>query len=438
MIGSDYPQDTLAGAWDQDMARSSMERWLLICDQNDWRQCPENLSLLAMVLGGSWYFTRFIFFRGNKIKELFASAETADINAAELFENFYSGSQDQGIEEQFQQLSIAKNEIMLKIFLAQLIGRYTQTEIEYALTRLAQLTLVCAVNILIGDDEQLRESMAILGLGRISGYEINFGSDLDLIFLYTGTDQQLSGRMSVFVRKLMRNLGAASAAGTLYEIDTRLRPHGNSGLLLTSTQSFIDYHLEQREIWERQAMIHCRVIIDDSGIAHNALAQIEPAIYPSFDRELLRSEIISMRQLVINQLDTKREKYNLKIGEGGIMDIDFLVNYLQLLHGHDQPSLQIISTRKALQQLAECKKLSQDTVTYLLQGYDYLKRLEANIRVFDMQSISVFAKQAEAIPMLARSMGYLHENAVQAGQDFLDEYKEKTQQIRQIFNDVLA
>jgi len=336
MLSTDALQKTLetamTTAWHEDVARSSMDRWLALCEKNHWQQCPENLELLAMLFGASWYFTRFVFFRGRKTASIFDDVPTLDFTSSSLIDDYLQVSAGDDQETQFEALKIAKNEIMLAILLAQLLKTHDQEEIESALTTLAEATLFCVIQILAGDDIEVKDNIAILAMGRMAGYEMNFGSDLDLIFLYSGGSQDLGFKFSSFVRKLMRYIGLLSPAGLLYEVDMRLRPHGNSGVLVIREQSFIDYHKGEREIWERQMMTRCRVVVDSGNFASSALTKVTSFVYQGFDDSNLRSEIADMRKLVVDELGSRRGKYDLKRDEGGIMDIDFLTHYLQLLH----------------------------------------------------------------------------------------------------------
>ncbi len=438
MTAIDGLQIALAKAWHRDVAHSSMDRWLSLSEKNQWQQCPENLKLLATLFGASWYFTRFVFFRGRKVASIFDNAQTLDFTASSLIDDFLQVSAGDDQETQFEALKIAKNEIMLTILLAQLSESHSQEEIECALTKLAEATLFCAIQILAADDVELIDNIGILAMGRMAGDEMNFGSDLDLIFLYPGGSQELSYKISSFVRKLMRIIGLLSPAGLLYEVDMRLRPHGNSGLLVTKVQSFLEYHKDEREIWERQMMTRCRAVVDGGNIASSALAQIEPSIYQKYDEQHLRAEIIAMRQLVVEELGSKQGKYDLKRGAGGIMDIDFLTHYLQLLHGYKDASLRTASTRKALRKLAEAGKIDKEASEFLLEAYDYLKTIESHIRVFDMKSISTFPKDLVKNVGLVRSMKYQDDNFENAAGQFMDDYKNITKKTRNIFNDIFS
>jgi len=438
MSSTGSSQDALAKAWYQDVANSSLERWLSLSEKNQWGRCPENLDLLVSLFGASWYFTRFVFFRGRKIADLFDKPRSLDFTSASLIDDFMKMSPKTDQETQFETLKIAKNEIMLTILLAQLSESHGQEEIECALTRLAEAALCCAIQILAADDVEITDYIAILAMGRMAGDEMNFGSDLDLIFLYSGGSQELAYKISSFVRKLMRIIGLLSPAGLLYEVDMRLRPHGSSGLLVTRVQSFVDYHQGEREIWERQMMTRCRAVFDGGNIASSALAQIESSIYQKFDEKHLRAEIKAMRQLVVDDLGSRQGKYDLKRGAGGIMDIDFLTHYLQLLYGHENISLRTSSTRMALRQLSEAGKIDNEVSKFLLQAYDRLKTIESHIRVFDMKSISTFPKDVDKNDGLVRSMNYLDDNIENAAGQFIDDYRSITKKTRIIFNDILA
>ena len=438
MASTDTFQDALAKAWHQDVATSSLERWLALSEKNQWGRCPKNQDLLISLFGASWYFTRFVFFRGREIADIFDEPRTLDFTSASLIDDFMKMSPGTDQETQFEILKIRKNEIMLAILLAQLSGSHRQEEIESALTSLAEASLSCAIQILAADDVEITDNIAILSMGRMAGDEMNFGSDLDLIFLYPGGSQDLAYKISSFVRKLMRIIGLLSPAGLLYEVDMRLRPHGNSGLLVTGTQSFVDYHKGEREIWERQMMTRCRTVVDNEKIASSALAKIESSIYQKFDKKTLRAEIIEMRKLVVDELGSKQGTYDIKRGEGGIMDIDFLTHYLQLLHGHDDTSLRTSSTRTALRKLSAAGNIDNEVSKFLLEAYDYLKTIESHVRVFDMKSISTFPKDISKSVGLLRSMNYQDDNIENAAGQFMDDYRNMTQKTRNIFNEIFS
>jgi len=424
--------------WDPESARLSMERWLSMCDRENWGKYPVNQNLLAMVFGASWYFTRFLFYRGNEITGYFDSPHKTDYSVESLCEQLVPISTSGKPEEKFEFLRIAKNELMLQIFLVSLGESFTQEEVEKALTHLAEAVLWCAIRILPAEKEFENIDLSILAMGRMAGNEMNFGSDLDLIFLYSGDSQEQFARLSRRVRLLLRNIALISPSGILYEVDMRLRPHGTSGTLISSAPYFINYHCEHREIWERQMMTRCRSVIDTSRLATHALEKIRNSIYGDYNEEFLKNEIIKMRKRVQNELGSPKDKYDIKRGVGGIMDIDFLTHYLQLQHGLNIKEVQSHSTRLILGQLELKGILDSGICKDLRDAYDFLKKLEGRLRVFDMKAISSFSKDVNNIHRLSRAMGFLGEDRNHAVQAFSDTFIEVTRRVRKHFVTILG
>ncbi len=213
----------------------------------------------------------------------------------------------------------------------------------------------------------------------------------------------------------------------------RLRPHGTSGSLLTSVESFLEYHRGEREIWERQMMTRCLPVFDDSGIGKAALDTVKKHVYGQYDDDYLRGQIAAMRERVEREKGNPRGKYEVKRGRGGIMDIDFLTHYFQLRCGHGHESLRTGSTRTALEQLQQRGLMEADHADLLLEAYDFLKRIETRLRLFDMKAISAFPREAAAHVSLARAMGYFDDDEDQ----FVANYLSVTDQVRGLFNHYL-
>ena len=427
-------QIALQKSWRSDLAHASMQRWLSICEQNHWEYCTKSLILLAAVFGASWYFTRFIFFRGQKIAHCFDTPITLDFDTTSLHQEMLEKCLEKNPEEYLETLRIIKNEMMLSILVAQFSNDLQQKDIERALTNLADATLLCIIDILLLGEDALKDDIAVLAMGRMAGLEMNFGSDMDLIFLYSDESNTSSTARTTLIHLLMRHIALASPAGILYEIDMRLRPHGSCGILVISEESFIDYHKGEREIWERQMMTRCRSVSHQHH-ADTTLDKIMPEVYRNFNDHYLAKEIITMRKLVEQELGNPREKFDLKHGPGGIMDIDFLCHYLQLLYGSKKMAVRTTSTRQALRELEKNQLIDKATTDELLRAYDFMKRIESCIRVFDMKPISIFPKDEENISSLASAMGYSDN---ESAKEFLHDYKCITTRVRKIFSDVLG
>ncbi|MFT5134551.1 MAG: glutamate-ammonia-ligase adenylyltransferase, partial [Gammaproteobacteria bacterium] len=236
------------------------------------------------------------------------------------------------------------------------------------------------------------------------------------------------------VRYLLRNMSLLSASGVLYDIDMRLRPHGTSGSLVTSVNSFQAYHQGKREIWERQMMTRCRPIVDHHDQGQHAMQQIRKQIYRESYDSTLSMEILLMRKRVEDELGSRKGKYDIKRGRGGIMDIDFLTHFLQLKHGYECPDLQIMSTREVLKLLAVHKFVSTEDATQLLIAYDFFKNIEACLRLFDLKSVNSFAKILNDGNALVRAMNY---QSTDAATRFIIDYREKSDFVHKMFVDTL-
>lgn len=191
---------------------------------------------------------------------------------------------------------------------------------------------------------------AIIGYGKLGGLELGYGSDLDIIFLHDshGQAQQTNGAKTLenavfyarFAQKIIHTLSTFTPAGRLYETDTRLRPSGASGLLVSSLEAFRTYQEEKAWVWEHQALLRARAITGNASL-RAAFEQIRRDILcrPRNKAEL-RKEVISMRQKMWETLGSKKpDIFNLKKDPGGITDIEFIVQFLILAHAHQYPEL---------------------------------------------------------------------------------------------------
>jgi glutamate-ammonia-ligase adenylyltransferase len=429
----------LGQAWDRERAAANMDRWLAVCSKEGWGQYPENVSLLARVFGATWYFTRFVFFRGRDVARYIDEPAPDDFSLDHLKSSLLSLSDATDLEERMEGLRVGKNEFMFRILLAWLSGQFNQAQTEQALTHLAEATLWAVMQILAKQYDYSDEEIVILGMGRMAGHEMDFGSDLDLIFLYRGNERGAPPAMIKQIQLLLRQIAMPSPNGILYEIDMRLRPHGTSGTLISPAPYFIEYHSDNREIWERQMMTRCRPVIDSSNaLGEQSLAAISPAVYQQYDADHLSSEIIAMRLRVEKELGRPKGKHEIKRGPGGIMDIDFITHYLQLLHGYEHAVLRTPSTRQALRKLADTGIISSRQGTDLLTAYDFLKRIESSLRIMDLKNVSAFSTDPEDLHALARAMNYCNEDQSVAAAGFLAEYQRITREVRGYFNSLVG
>lgn len=191
---------------------------------------------------------------------------------------------------------------------------------------------------------------AIVGYGKLGGLELGYGSDLDIVFLHgsSGEKQMTDGDKvidnSVFFARMAQKtisfLNTMTSAGTLYEIDTRLRPNGQSGMLVSSLQAFESYQLDEAWTWEHQSLVRARFVAGDERIRGVFDTIRRKVLGIHRDREKLRTDVVEMRERMRRELSkSKANEFDLKQDSGGIVDIEFMVQYSVLAHAHAVPDL---------------------------------------------------------------------------------------------------
>ncbi|GJM05384.1 MAG: hypothetical protein DHS20C09_13750 [marine bacterium B5-7] len=425
----------LSRAWHKDTATNSLERWLELSQQEGWEIPVDSLTLLTALFGASWYFTRFCFYRGNNVINLFGNNKNVSSVESALNE-LKNISSDDNLDEAIEQLRIRKNEIMLSILLLQLGDVINQEQAELWLTKLADYVLIVMYR-LFGLDQLKTIQCSVLAMGRFAGNEMNYGSDLDLIFIENILVPDSNEFIINKVRKMLRYISTMDPSGALYEIDMRLRPHGSSGVLVTPLESFLAFHQDEREVWERQMMTRCRVVVGNEELSERVNSEVLNQVYGEYEISYLAKEVIKVRLLVEQELAGGSDKIDIKRGKGGVMDIDFLTHFLQLAYGAKCPGLRSVSTRQVLKESAKLGFINEKTALELLSIYDFYKKSEAALRVFDMKSISKVSKDTKSLLPLARATGFFDDDQDKAVAEYEDRLMQYRDRVRVMFESII-
>ncbi len=237
-----------------------------------------------------------------------------------------------------------KSHHVFNVALAELRGTLPLMQVSDALTWLAEamleasLTLAWNENLARFPEHSEQRPFLIVGYGKLGGIELGPGSDLDLVFIHD-LPSSASQFLHRLIRRLLHVLTAPTYNGTLYEIDTRLRPSGNAGTMVSSLEAFTDYQQKQAWTWEHQALVRARPVAGDRALARRFEQTRRQLLAQPRDRAELAEAVRSMRQRMRDQLAADQESSDLKRGSGGIVDIEFVVQYLVLAHAHDHPAL---------------------------------------------------------------------------------------------------
>lgn len=344
----------------------------------------------------------------------------------------------------------AKRRVMVEVAVADLAGVLSVRDATRLLSELADETVDRAVRFELGGSPR---GLAVIAVGKLGGREIGYGSDLDVLFVYDPAaappDKDAGEHFVRVAHRIIRLISEAHPAGPGYELDTRLRPSGSHGMLVTSLQSFSRYHgvatgaddagpavQSSGAAWERQALIRARGSAGDPALVEAVMRFATRAAYEAGAPPIEEMHRLRMRMEV--ELGREREgRYDLKTGRGGLLDIEFLTQWLQMRHGKD-PRVRTPDTGEGLEALASSGYLPRPEYETLREAYAFLRRLEQRIHVLHATSATVLDVRAPGLAQLARRMG-MYDSVRRTGVDeLLEHYRDVTEAVRAAYERVLG
>ncbi|MBK1732041.1 bifunctional [glutamate--ammonia ligase]-adenylyl-L-tyrosine phosphorylase/[glutamate--ammonia-ligase] adenylyltransferase [Thiococcus pfennigii] len=257
------------------------------------------------------------------------------------------------------------------------------------------------------------QRLLVLGMGKLGGRELNLSSDIDLIFAFPQAGQVDGPRAlsneQFFIglaRRLVRVLDTQTSDGFVFRVDTRLRPFGDAGPLATSFAALEDYYQSQAREWERYAMIKARVVAGDAQDGERLMALLRPFVYRRYLDYGVIESLRNLKQLIAKELKRKGMADNIKLGPGGIREIEFIGQAFQLVRGGRDPDLQVRPIRQVLAHLAAKGLVPRPATEALDAAYCFLRRVENRLQAWrDKQTHVLPASDAERA-RLARAMDF--------------------------------
>jgi len=265
-----------------------------------------------------------------------------------------------------------------------------------------------------GRDSGTPQQMVVLGMGKLGAWELNLSSDIDLIFAFAeGGETQGAARsidnQDFFIRlgqRLIKALDAQSADGFVFRVDMRLRPWGDSGALAYSFTALEEYYQTQGREWERYAMIKARVVGGDRVAGAELMAMLKPFIYRRYIDFSAFASLREMKAMIARQVVRLGKTDDVKLGAGGIREIEFIAQAFQLIRGGRDVQLQERRVTKVLAALPERNLMPQDAVDELLRAYVFLRNTEHAIQGFQDKQTQLVPKDTMARMRIACVMGY--------------------------------
>jgi glutamate-ammonia-ligase adenylyltransferase len=416
------------------------------------RENPGTLRMLVDLFGGSQFLAN-AFIRRPELLDTLVRADlvrvhrTAEDLGAEL-QTLLPRAGD--FEESLDIMRRFRNQEFLRIGINDLQSVLRPGEVSTEITALAEVCLRSACAIAARDIcarygcAELPGQMVVLALGKLGGKELNYNSDLDLIFVYdeaqpgplnhhvvgdglqetSAASQRRAGPgasagaqplpvsahefFSKLAQRLITVLQITTREGIVYRIDTRLRPSGRSGPLVSSLEGFRRYHETSAQLWERQALIKARSVAGIPALQERVSAIVTDFVYRAPLTANDVGEIRRLRWRMEQELAKEsRERVNIKTGRGGLVDVEFLTQMLQLHCGAREPRVRIGNTLGALEALAQIGVLPADDHAILVDGYRFLRRVENSLRLAYDRPVEDLDRTHMELRPLAKRMGYV-------------------------------
>jgi glutamate-ammonia-ligase adenylyltransferase len=359
-----------------------------------------------------------------------------------MFSELHALADDSISNRNFAALRFWKGREMTRVALRELAN---VAPLEETTGELSQIAEICIRGVFEHWDAEFRRrygspkaEFAILALGKLGGGELNHSSDVDLLFLYSD-EGQLTPHLSYHEffnrlgKKVLETFSTPHPEGSMFRVDLRLRPEGSAGPLARSLESMENYYAGFGETWERLALIKTRGIAGSRELAYEFLRQHQPFIYPKSTTPDLLDEIANIKRRIERDLvgPDKLER-DVKLGIGGIREIEFIVQALQLIHGAHHPFLQEPSMLKALRALRQLDLLPRDEVLTLDKTYRFLRRVEHRLQIEAEQQIHTVPQEPEALQQLSRSLRF------SSADDFTAALRERMRAVRPIFRRIIS
>lgn len=316
-----------------------------------------------------------------------------------------------------------RKRVMLRVMLRDLSGLTDLGEVTDTMSALAETALQVAAQRLhrwlahahgepLGEDSGEPQELVVVAMGKLGGRELNVSSDIDLIFLYPEAGETAGPRVisnheffTLLGRRLIGALSEMTGEGYVFRVDMRLRPYGASGGLVASYAMLEDYLITQGRAWERYAWIKARVVSGSRAAELNALTR--PFVFRKYLDFGALAELRSLHAQIREEAKRRDYSTNIKVGPGGIREVEFIPQVFQLIRGGREPALQIIPTLKVLALLKVRGLLPSTAVDELQAAYVFLRNLEHRLQYLDDAQTQRLPDKEEDRALIAEGMGFV-------------------------------
>jgi glutamate-ammonia-ligase adenylyltransferase len=391
---------------------------------------PRAIEMLVRLFTSSRYLTETLLRNPESLRDLIQHRQLADLKSREDFLSSAMVAADAAPDStsRLNALRRFQRYEILRIGACDLFGlidlRAATVQLSLLADSLVQACLILSARELGADPSAL----TVIGFGKLGGEELNYSSDIDLVFL---TNRKPAEVMPL-AQRLIKGMQDATAEGFLYRVDVRLRPWGRSGELVTTIPSYLEYIQSNAELWEKQALLKARVVAGNKQVGNEFLKRADPLIYAGTPKDV-RAAVRQAKDRIEAELRRRgRDWGEVKLGTGSIRDVEFVVQALQLVHGVNSRHVRSPNTLDGLVRLTDAGVLQADEYRRLTDGYVFLRTIEHSLQL-------MHNRQEHSLPSDPRELSSLSHRLDFAGVDqLLMHYEGHRASIRAIFEKYLS
>ncbi|MEU8748337.1 bifunctional [glutamine synthetase] adenylyltransferase/[glutamine synthetase]-adenylyl-L-tyrosine phosphorylase [Streptomyces parvulus] len=308
-------------------------------------------------------------------------------------------------------LRVAYRRCLLSIAARDVCGTIDLAETAAELADLATATLRAALAIAeeAAPDDAALCRLAVIAMGKCGGHELNYVSDVDVIFVGEAAgdaDETKALRAATSLAShMMRICSETTVEGSIWPVDANLRPEGRNGPLVRTLSSHVAYYQRWAKTWEFQALLKARPVAGDPGLGAEYVAALQPLVWQAADRENFVADVQKMRRRVVENIPAAEIDRQLKLGPGGLRDVEFAVQLLQLVHGRSDTSLHSGTTLDALEALAAGGYVGRADAAQLDEAYRFLRSMEHRIQLHRLRRTHLVPEDPADLRRLGRSLG---------------------------------
>ena len=330
---------------------------------------------------------------------------------------------------------MAYRRLLLRLAARDLAHRCAVDDVAAELSDLAAGTLeagLAIARLTVGADAAAKVRLAVIAMGKCGAHELNYVSDVDVVFVaepVEGVDDHEAMRIGTqLATHLIRACSDHTEEGTIWPVDAALRPEGKAGPLVRTLASHRGYYEKWAKTWEFQALLKARPVAGDRALGQDYVDTMGPMVWEASRRDGFVTEVQAMRRRVVEHIPAAHSERQLKLGPGGLRDVEFAVQLLQMVHGRLDEGIRMPTTLSALSELTRRAYIGRKDGQQLFDAYKFLRTVEHRLQLFQLRRTALIPEDEASLRRIGRSLGHLKRPV----DDFEDELHVRRREVRRL------